>query len=62
MKKYLLIPTGFKPSSARNNWISDSGLHSSPSMRSLVDVDIVIVSLNTRIHEGRRNASESGDI
>lgn len=39
MKKYLFIPTGFRPSRARNNWISDSGLHSS----SFVDVDMVIV-------------------
>lgn len=47
MKKYLFMPTGFSPSSARNNWISLSGLHSSPSARSFAVAvaldDMVIV-------------------
>lgn len=49
MKKNLFMPTGFSPSSAKNNWISVSGLHSSPSTRSLaVAVDDMVIVSHTK--------------
>lgn len=60
MKKYLFIPTGFRPSSAKNNWISLSGLHSSslPPVADDVDDMVILCTHSHSLATGRRQLGQ----